>query len=160
MGSFTFLLFFHLHPKDPKSILTVSLFLLVPLLSHSVFWDLYCAAPDRRETCEHSSEAKAFHDYVSTMCEAVADHVYGRSDAVWFGLLGLLDKTKVNVVKERWKQFEESWKQFTWDIQGDRLKQPIKEFYFSHILNSRGFAATWLPWYQTADILSIPTWMI
>lgn len=32
---------------------------------HSVFWDLYCAAPDRRETCEHSSEAKAFHDYVS-----------------------------------------------------------------------------------------------
>lgn len=32
----------------------------------SVFWDLYCAAPDRRETCEHSSEAKAFHDYVST----------------------------------------------------------------------------------------------
>uniref|UniRef100_A0AAY4BDW5 LisH domain-containing protein n=1 Tax=Denticeps clupeoides TaxID=299321 RepID=A0AAY4BDW5_9TELE len=30
-----------------------------------VFWDLYCAAPERRETCEHSSEAKAFHDYVS-----------------------------------------------------------------------------------------------
>ncbi|KPP56541.1 hypothetical protein Z043_125831 [Scleropages formosus] len=34
----------------------------------SVFWDLYCAAPDRRETCEHSSEAKAFHDYVSDRC--------------------------------------------------------------------------------------------
>ena len=32
----------------------------------SVFWDLYCAAPERRDTCEHSSEAKAFHDYVST----------------------------------------------------------------------------------------------
>uniref|UniRef100_A0A8C6P844 Single stranded DNA binding protein 4 n=1 Tax=Nothobranchius furzeri TaxID=105023 RepID=A0A8C6P844_NOTFU len=32
-----------------------------------VFWDLYCAAPDRRETCEHSSEAKAFHDYVSEL---------------------------------------------------------------------------------------------
>ncbi|KPP59625.1 hypothetical protein Z043_122436, partial [Scleropages formosus] len=30
-----------------------------------VFWDLYCAASERRETCEHSSEAKAFHDYVS-----------------------------------------------------------------------------------------------
>ena len=30
---------------------------------HSVFWDLYCAAPERRETCDHSSEAKAFHDY-------------------------------------------------------------------------------------------------
>ncbi|XP_065729246.1 single-stranded DNA-binding protein 4 isoform X13 [Phocoena phocoena] len=28
-----------------------------------VFWDLYCAAPDRREVCEHSSEAKAFQDY-------------------------------------------------------------------------------------------------
>ncbi|XP_063057557.1 single-stranded DNA-binding protein 3b isoform X2 [Engraulis encrasicolus] len=28
-----------------------------------VFWDLYCAAPERRENCEHSSEAKAFHDY-------------------------------------------------------------------------------------------------
>ncbi|XP_059406168.1 single-stranded DNA-binding protein 2 isoform X1 [Carassius carassius] len=28
-----------------------------------VFWDLYCAAPERRETSEHSSEAKAFHDY-------------------------------------------------------------------------------------------------
>ncbi|MGH0171255.1 UNVERIFIED_CONTAM: hypothetical protein FKN15_065034 [Acipenser sinensis] len=34
-----------------------------PVSSRSVFWDLYCAAPDRRETCEHSSEAKAFHDY-------------------------------------------------------------------------------------------------
>ncbi|XP_060131331.1 single-stranded DNA-binding protein 4 isoform X1 [Zootoca vivipara] len=31
-----------------------------------VFWDLYCAAPDRREACEHSSEAKTFHDYSST----------------------------------------------------------------------------------------------
>uniref|UniRef100_A0A4W4FFL0 LisH domain-containing protein n=1 Tax=Electrophorus electricus TaxID=8005 RepID=A0A4W4FFL0_ELEEL len=30
-----------------------------------VFWDLYCAAPERRDTCDHSSEAKAFHDYVS-----------------------------------------------------------------------------------------------
>ncbi|XP_055319750.1 single-stranded DNA-binding protein 3 isoform X17 [Sitodiplosis mosellana] len=28
-----------------------------------VFWDLYCAAPERREQCDHSSEAKAFHDY-------------------------------------------------------------------------------------------------
>ncbi|KAI5619030.1 single stranded DNA binding protein 3b isoform X1 [Silurus asotus] len=30
-----------------------------------VFWDLYCAAPERRDSCEHSSEAKAFHDYES-----------------------------------------------------------------------------------------------
>lgn len=37
-----------------------------PLLpAHSVFWDLYCAAPDRREACERSDEAKAFQDYVS-----------------------------------------------------------------------------------------------
>ncbi|XP_053982845.1 single-stranded DNA-binding protein 3 [Hylaeus volcanicus] len=28
-----------------------------------VFWDLYSAAPERRDSCEHSSEAKAFHDY-------------------------------------------------------------------------------------------------
>lgn len=28
-----------------------------------VFWDLYCAAPERRDNCEHSSEAKTFHDY-------------------------------------------------------------------------------------------------
>ncbi|KAG8517335.1 Single-stranded DNA-binding protein 4 [Galemys pyrenaicus] len=34
-----------------------------PPAAHSVFWDLYCAAPDRREACEHSSEAKAFQDY-------------------------------------------------------------------------------------------------
>jgi len=34
-------------------------------LFSSVFWDLYCAAPERRDTCDHSSEAKAFHDYVS-----------------------------------------------------------------------------------------------
>lgn len=38
---------------------------IVPPAAHSVFWDLYCAAPDRREACEHSSEAKAFQDYVS-----------------------------------------------------------------------------------------------
>uniref|UniRef100_A0A8C5FHW2 Single stranded DNA binding protein 3b n=1 Tax=Gadus morhua TaxID=8049 RepID=A0A8C5FHW2_GADMO len=40
--------------------------LIFPFLSppdQSVFWDLYCAAPERRETCDHSSEAKAFHDY-------------------------------------------------------------------------------------------------
>lgn len=43
-----------------QSGLNVSLF-----LARSVFWDLYCAAPERRDTCEHSSEAKAFHDYVS-----------------------------------------------------------------------------------------------
>eukprot|EP00795_Rhopilema_esculentum_P004952 gene4952-21297_t len=39
----------------------------------SVFWDLYCAAPERRESCDHSSEAKAFHDlsYSSTYNECI-----------------------------------------------------------------------------------------
>ena len=37
------------------------------LIYFSVFWDLYCAAPERRDTCDHSSEAKAFHDYVSIL---------------------------------------------------------------------------------------------
>lgn len=32
-----------------------------------VFWDLYCAAPERRESSEHSSEAKAFHDYSASL---------------------------------------------------------------------------------------------
>ena len=42
------------------------LYILLEKSPHfSVFWDLYCAAPERRETCDHSSEAKAFHDYVS-----------------------------------------------------------------------------------------------
>lgn len=38
---------------------------LVPSTARSVFWDLYCAAPDRREACDHASEAKVFQDYVS-----------------------------------------------------------------------------------------------
>ncbi|GAA6101212.1 single-stranded DNA-binding protein 3-like isoform X2 [Tachysurus ichikawai] len=57
-----------------------------------VFWDLYCAAPDRRETCEHSSEAKAFHDYVSA--NAASDSVGGARtqgpivSVMWFTVLG------------------------------------------------------------------------
>ncbi|CAH6779736.1 single-stranded DNA-binding protein 4 isoform X2 [Phodopus roborovskii] len=31
-----------------------------------VFWDLYCAAPDRREACEHATETKVFQDYSTT----------------------------------------------------------------------------------------------
>ncbi|VDO14156.1 unnamed protein product, partial [Brugia timori] len=31
----------------------------------SLFWDLYSAAPERRDTCEASQEAKAFHEYVT-----------------------------------------------------------------------------------------------
>uniref|UniRef100_A0A8C1ZEH7 Si:ch211-130m23.3 n=1 Tax=Cyprinus carpio TaxID=7962 RepID=A0A8C1ZEH7_CYPCA len=41
-----------------------------------VFWDLYCAAPERRETCEHSSEAKAFHDYVSINMWSLDNHEF------------------------------------------------------------------------------------
>lgn len=44
---------------------------IVPSAAHSVFWDLYCAAPDRREACEHSGEAKAFQDYVSAFLGVV-----------------------------------------------------------------------------------------
>lgn len=35
------------------------------LFFFSVFWDLYSAAPERREQHPHSEEAKAFHDYVN-----------------------------------------------------------------------------------------------
>ena len=37
----------------------------------SVFWDLYCAAPERRDSCDHSSEAKAFHDYVGSFFQCL-----------------------------------------------------------------------------------------
>ena len=37
-----------------------------------VFWDLYCAAPERRETCDHSSEAKAFHDMDLSILDTVS----------------------------------------------------------------------------------------
>lgn len=49
--------------------MTLHYLILYTMLSlRSVFWDLYCAAPERRDTCDHSSEAKAFHDYVSDAC--------------------------------------------------------------------------------------------
>lgn len=31
-----------------------------------MFWDLYCAVPERRNQFEASDEAKVFHDYVSS----------------------------------------------------------------------------------------------
>ncbi|KAJ8784182.1 hypothetical protein J1605_008512 [Eschrichtius robustus] len=49
-----------------------------------VFWDLYCAAPDRREACEHSSEAKAFQDYVSPRPGG-----WDQGSRVWAGACGL-----------------------------------------------------------------------
>lgn len=55
-----------------------------PPAAHSVFWDLYCAAPDRREACEHSSEAKAFQDYVSPRPRG-----WDQGSRVWAGSCGL-----------------------------------------------------------------------
>ncbi|KAA8592344.1 hypothetical protein FQN60_017799, partial [Etheostoma spectabile] len=51
---------------------------LSELRSGRVFWDLYCAAPERRDTCEHSSEAKAFHDYVMLLMPAMMIRVMNR----------------------------------------------------------------------------------
>lgn len=56
-----------------------------PPAAHSVFWDLYCAAPDRREACEHSSEAKAFQDYVSPAPGTRMGRVAGLGPGAWGG---------------------------------------------------------------------------
>lgn len=40
-----------------------------------VFWDLYCAAPERRDTSGHSPEAKMFHDY--NCSQFVANGMHG-----------------------------------------------------------------------------------
>ncbi|KAM6218717.1 single-stranded DNA-binding protein 4 isoform 2-T2 [Rhynchocyon petersi] len=47
-----------------------------------VFWDLYCAAPDRREACEHSSEAKAFQDYTTAAAPSPVMGSLAPSDAM------------------------------------------------------------------------------
>ncbi|XP_068836264.1 single-stranded DNA-binding protein 4 isoform X17 [Capricornis sumatraensis] len=50
-----------------------------------VFWDLYCAAPDRREACEHSSEAKAFQDYSAAAAPSPVMGSMAPSDAMASG---------------------------------------------------------------------------
>lgn len=55
--------------------------IILHVVCRSVFWDLYCAASERRETCEHSSEAKAFHDYVSTHLAISSVQICARSAA-------------------------------------------------------------------------------
>lgn len=50
-----------------------------------VFWDLYCAAPDRREACEHSSEAKAFQDYSAAAAPSPVMGSMGPNDAMAAG---------------------------------------------------------------------------
>ncbi|XP_016132758.1 single-stranded DNA-binding protein 2-like [Sinocyclocheilus grahami] len=80
-----------------------------------VFWDLYCAAPERRETCEHSSEAKAFHDYVSYSHSAWMDEwcgvvVKAQSWDRWVdGMLESLNVRKIDTwiddkMLERWME--------------------------------------------------------
>lgn len=48
-----------------KAFVKILIYLFSTTWHSSVFWDLYCASPERRESFDHSSEAKAFHDYVS-----------------------------------------------------------------------------------------------
>ncbi|XP_070797407.1 single-stranded DNA-binding protein 3 isoform X3 [Pituophis catenifer annectens] len=51
-----------------------------------VFWDLYCAAPERRDTCEHSSEAKAFHDYKNLRSSThFLQALHYQSEVAWDG---------------------------------------------------------------------------
>ncbi|KAM5237975.1 single-stranded DNA-binding protein 4 [Ctenodactylus gundi] len=50
-----------------------------------VFWDLYCAAPDRREACEHPSEAKAFQDYSAAAAPSPVTGGMTASDAMAAG---------------------------------------------------------------------------
>lgn len=51
--------------KTRKSDFVMSGFLSINYrIVFSLFWDLFSAAPERRDTCEASQEAKAFHEYV------------------------------------------------------------------------------------------------
>lgn len=71
-------------------------------LVHSVFWDLYCAAPERRETCDHSSEAKAFHDYVSSAYMGTVAHILLKKTATLLSRLrsGVNNGLSTRVVQE------------------------------------------------------------
>lgn len=69
-----------------------------PPAAHSVFWDLYCAAPDRREACEHSSEAKAFQDYVSP-APGTRRGQGGRPGAGWEGCLAVAGCVAVGLLR-------------------------------------------------------------
>ncbi|XP_021106820.1 single-stranded DNA-binding protein 4 isoform X4 [Heterocephalus glaber] len=50
-----------------------------------VFWDLYCAAPDRREACEHTGEAKAFQDHSAAATPSPVMGTMTPSDAMSAG---------------------------------------------------------------------------
>ncbi|XP_055474695.1 single-stranded DNA-binding protein 4 isoform X4 [Psammomys obesus] len=52
-----------------------------------VFWDLYCAAPDRREACEHPSEAKVFQDYSTAAAPSPVMGTMAPNDAMAAGPL-------------------------------------------------------------------------
>ncbi|XP_048450907.1 single-stranded DNA-binding protein 2-like isoform X2 [Rhincodon typus] len=64
-----------------------------------VFWDLYCAAPERRETCEHSSEAKAFHDYMIFLVRISPSALIGFKFDYYSPVLRRMER--------HWKQFRE-----------------------------------------------------
>ncbi|XP_060237962.1 single-stranded DNA-binding protein 4 isoform X9 [Meriones unguiculatus] len=57
----------------------------VPSAAHSVFWDLYCAAPDRREACEHPSEARVFQDYSTAAAPSPVMGTMAPNDAMAAG---------------------------------------------------------------------------
>lgn len=50
-----------------------------------VFWDLYCAAPDRREACEHPSEARVFQDYSTAAAPSPVMGTMAPNDAMAAG---------------------------------------------------------------------------
>uniref|UniRef100_A0A2I3H9P2 Uncharacterized protein n=1 Tax=Nomascus leucogenys TaxID=61853 RepID=A0A2I3H9P2_NOMLE len=52
-----------------------------------VFWDLYCAAPDGREACEHSGEAKAFQDCSAAAAPSPVMGSMAPGDAMATGLM-------------------------------------------------------------------------
>jgi len=62
----------------------------------SVFWDLYCAAPERRDSCDHSSEAKAFHDLVSLRILLI--YLFFIFLLMHYSVIGL-DTTVVTIIK-------------------------------------------------------------
>lgn len=75
--------------------------------NHSVFWDLYCAAPERRDTCEHSSEAKAFHDYVSVLFVFV--FLYLNLSTIFTFSITLLTYLVVCIRNQKWIEYTTIW---------------------------------------------------
>jgi len=91
---------FYIEACYTPSLVTV-LFVFLQRLCHlciyfSVFWDLYCAAPERRDSCDHSSEAKAFHDLVSLRILLI--YLFFIFLLMHYSVIGL-DTTVVTIIK-------------------------------------------------------------